>query len=664
MHRSSLLTLNFFTDFEPGHLDLNKLNWFKLFLQAQLQQKKRTHWAQKTEYRFIGSLTPLSHPEEIRMEFSHPVRYREVLREDLEHPRTYIKEQYFDVINTDDRCGEGAQAHLYGLLGFFYLNPAGQLSFIRHHPAVIKLFDIAEHFNKKFIKREAKLLQRLPYIKGKPAQFTAKKEGQAVFASITMRRVPGVTLSDLLCGNNLLTTDQRLLIAWRAARGLSYLHAKKIVHRDIKLENILVDDFFWPRLVDLGLAIRLDKVKVACLGSLLHLPPEAVTSEYALNEWSDVYSYATVLSRLLGSKGRPPKDRFIFAELRQGREPDTFAGLFSICLDLNEMQKRALKELIERMERVSQPKRCTLPECENELQRIYHERLLLQYDAPLREELKAILLLAQGLRAHLQCSTAWSFSQRWQSIPHFFKDALAPMDTKPHQVFSLFLQAIDLIFLNKTLTRNEVLDLIQEESRHLLEYDQKLNVYLERLSYISRVLYGSTSSHQYELLKRKLSLLLSKGERLKARINEVNILMDDIFLLRRKWGNKLESFGASLRSLIDELQEQPGLALVREFNDIFNRLAHRGEGDYGDRLRAVMRQYIANALTEAAVQSRTSVASRHRLNEIQRILQLIESAHYDAIDAEIGSMRNQLFGTLPAALAAVRPSVLGAAKSI
>ncbi|CAN6247471.1 unnamed protein product [Urochloa humidicola] len=122
----------------------------------------------------------------------------------------------------------------------------------------------------------------------------------------------------------------RLGIARGAARGLAHLHdpatsEPRVLHRDIKSSNILLDAGMEPRLADFGLA-RLVKlptdthVTTDLVGTLGYIPPEYGHSPVATYR-GDVYSFGVVLMELV--TGRRPVD--MAAPVGGGRDVTSWA---------------------------------------------------------------------------------------------------------------------------------------------------------------------------------------------------------------------------------------------------------------------------------------------------------------------------------------------------
>ncbi|KAI3980342.1 hypothetical protein MKX01_003881 [Papaver californicum] len=170
----------------------------------------------------------------------------------------------------------------------------------------------------------------------------------------------GGSLADNLYGQNhkkvTLSWVRRLKIAVDAAKGLDYLHNgsdPRIIHRDIKCSNILLDSEMNAKVCDFGLSKQVSMVDASHVttvvkGTVGYIDPEYYSTQQ-LNEKSDVYSFGVVLLELIC--GREP--------LTHAGSPDTYnlvlwakpylqAGAFEIVddrikgsYDLESMRKTA-----------------------------------------------------------------------------------------------------------------------------------------------------------------------------------------------------------------------------------------------------------------------------------------------------------------------------------
>ncbi|XP_025887741.1 receptor-like serine/threonine-protein kinase ALE2 isoform X1 [Solanum lycopersicum] len=110
-----------------------------------------------------------------------------------------------------------------------------------------------------------------------------------------------------------LDWDARMKIALGAARGLAYLHedsSPRVIHRDFKSSNILLEHDFTPKVSDFGLArAALDEgerhISTRVMGTFGYVAPEYAMTGHLLVK-SDVYSYGVVLLELL--TGKKPVD--------------------------------------------------------------------------------------------------------------------------------------------------------------------------------------------------------------------------------------------------------------------------------------------------------------------------------------------------------------------
>ncbi|XP_043706623.1 LRR receptor-like serine/threonine-protein kinase ERECTA isoform X1 [Telopea speciosissima] len=144
--------------------------------------------------------------------------------------------------------------------------------------------------------------------------------------------------------------EARLRIAVGAALGLAYLHhdcSPRIIHRDVKSSNILLDKDFEAHLTDFGIAKSLCTSKshasTYIMGTIGYIDPEyARTSR--LTEKSDVYSYGIVLLELLTGKKAVDNDsnlhQLIMSKATNNAVMETVdPDITATCKDLGAVKK-------------------------------------------------------------------------------------------------------------------------------------------------------------------------------------------------------------------------------------------------------------------------------------------------------------------------------------
>ncbi|KAK4392600.1 putative LRR receptor-like serine/threonine-protein kinase [Sesamum angolense] len=141
--------------------------------------------------------------------------------------------------------------------------------------------------------------------RGKATRWKVGRRKEAISRQITARRnrIPSRGESPVF-----LNWTTRFQIILGIARGLQYLHEDshvRIVHRDIKASNILLDDKFQPRIGDFGLARFFPEdqayLSTRFAGTLGYTAPEyAIRGE--LSEKADIYSFGVLVLEIISSR--------------------------------------------------------------------------------------------------------------------------------------------------------------------------------------------------------------------------------------------------------------------------------------------------------------------------------------------------------------------------
>jgi tRNA A-37 threonylcarbamoyl transferase component Bud32 len=119
---------------------------------------------------------------------------------------------------------------------------------------------------------------------------------------IVFEYVEGETLKQRIARLGALDVQEAIAYAIEVARGLTVAHARKMVHRDIKPQNILIDAEGRAKLTDFGISRQLEQDGMTATGRVLgttdYVAPEQAMGQGA-DPRSDIYSLGVVLYEML-----------------------------------------------------------------------------------------------------------------------------------------------------------------------------------------------------------------------------------------------------------------------------------------------------------------------------------------------------------------------------
>src|SRR6202167_5683785 len=121
-------------------------------------------------------------------------------------------------------------------------------------------------------------------------------------AAIVMELVEGVSLREILARQGRTTPEAALVVLQGSLLGLAAAHARGVVHRDYKPENVLVNGAGASKLTDFGIAARAGDQPIPA-GTLVYAPPEQFGGTPATPA-SDVYAATVTFYECL--TGTPP----------------------------------------------------------------------------------------------------------------------------------------------------------------------------------------------------------------------------------------------------------------------------------------------------------------------------------------------------------------------
>jgi calcium-dependent protein kinase len=116
---------------------------------------------------------------------------------------------------------------------------------------------------------------------------------------VVMEYCKGKQLYTKIIEQDKLPEEEAMLIMEHLLRAISYCHSKKVIHRDLKLENVMYSADGIVKLIDFGLSMKLDGVtSEELVGTAFYIAPEIIRAKM-YTKASDMWSLGIMMYVLL-----------------------------------------------------------------------------------------------------------------------------------------------------------------------------------------------------------------------------------------------------------------------------------------------------------------------------------------------------------------------------
>jgi eukaryotic-like serine/threonine-protein kinase len=184
-----------------------------------------------------------------------------------------------------------------------------------------------EHFSSdpeyvERFRREARAIARLNHPNIVTVIDRGEFEGRQF---IVFEHVAGENLKEVVAREGPLPVPQALVLTQQIARGLAFAHEHGVVHRDVKPQNVLLDESGRPKVTDFGIARSLDPGEAltetgTVLGTSDYIAPEQA-SGHPVDTRSDQYSLGVLLYELLTGEVPYTGEGVMAVAMRHLRDP-------------------------------------------------------------------------------------------------------------------------------------------------------------------------------------------------------------------------------------------------------------------------------------------------------------------------------------------------------
>ncbi len=215
------------------------------------------------------------------------------------------------------------------------------------HDVAVKILNKKSASNRKLLKRfyfEGELASKL-YHPNIIHVYEIDKSGDIHF--IVMQYVDGKTLSEHNKSDR-VTLKEQIYCILQTLEGLHYAHARNIIHRDIKLENIMVDADGIIRITDFGFSKHIGSSNITVSGDVFgtpyYMPPEQWEDSRSTDQQADIYATGVCFYKLISGQypieGESPVH--IFRKMMSGKRSNIRQFVPDIDIELEKIIDKAI----------------------------------------------------------------------------------------------------------------------------------------------------------------------------------------------------------------------------------------------------------------------------------------------------------------------------------
>ena len=329
---------------------------------------------------------------------------------------------------------------------------------------------------------------------------------------------------------------QIAVLFYQVFSGLCYLHENNILHRDLKLENIMISDiekdintgidYFWIKIIDFGTAkiFKKSKNEKAVVGSSYYIAPEVLKQKY--NEKCDTWSIGVIMYMII--VGKAPFDGENDEEILENIKTGVYDYKNKKLLSTS----KECQDLISKLLEVDTKKRLSAKEALNHIFFKNFQGRKLFSNFKMKE-----------IDVYLNNLLNYKFQSKFQQLVLAFIVHNIPFTNETKNILKLFLlfnksgncklTKVELIeglcnYKEKEEIDNVIDDvflLLDGDNNGFIEFEEFLRACIDK----KKILNNETLEYAFRFLDKDNSHILTVNKIIKAFVNKKNKTLEEIF---------------------------------------------------------------------------------------------------------------------------------------